>query len=77
MNSCLIIYYINQSSVLSFAHGESITTLEEEEFKDIENIRKLIYEVVLHYRDNILRYINAFIHRKVRSKVSVKNLIFY
>lgn len=73
MNSGLIIYYINRSSVLSFAHGESITTLEEEEFKDIENIRKLIYEVVLHNRDNILRNI----HRKVRSKVSVKNLIFY
>lgn len=62
---------------MSLAHVESIASLEEEEFKDIENIRKLIYKVVPHYRDNILHYINAFIDIKVRSKLSVKNLIFY
>lgn len=53
---------------MSFAHVESITTLEEDEFKDIENIRKLIYKVVHYYKDNILHCINAFIDRKLRSK---------
>lgn len=62
---------------MSFTHVESITILEEEEFKDIENFRKLIYKVVPDYRDNILHYMNAFMDRKVRSKLSVKNMIFY